>query len=155
MSADTKYPPSKDKTKAVKAPQPEQTYWVRHPTLGKLSVAEWRALKPACHCLHDAHPLPRNAMPAAVCYDFDDQRREFMAEPGVHCSEACALGCVLGEDSFQQPTKLFYTRLWCQRFIAADADAQPSKPAPQRHELQLFGGALAIEQFRRAHLGAL
>jgi hypothetical protein len=121
------------------------------------SSAEARADWPSTTkivCWHDCHPfdtvpLPIPKFSRASSNNAGQQYTVY----GVFCSCNCAIAYILERNTYdQQQLLLRFKQMAMNIFMLPSTDVFAFEPAPPRIFLQLFGGHLTIDEFRRSSL---
>ena len=105
--------------------------------------SDWPPLgyKKGVCCWHCCHPF--DSAPVPYCMEYDPKRGVFSVF-GVFCTFACAKAYVIEKTAFSSGELLMLLEFMARKCFGCSSITV----APPRHRLTMFGGDLAIEQFR-------
>lgn len=92
-------------------------------------------------CWHCCHPF--NSAPVPYCVEYDPKREVFSVF-GIFCTFACAKAYVIEKTTFSSGELLMLLEFMAKKCFGCNSITV----APPRHRLMMFGGDLAIGQFR-------
>lgn len=124
----------------------EESTLMRHPIYQYSEELKWPPTNWNNYCCwHCCQTLTH--MPVPIAEDQDSSTGRFVVF-GLFCSFACAKGYLLETQPWSAGDKLLLLE---EMAFTAFGITKCSYPAPPRHRLQMFGGDLSIEEFKKNH----